>query len=161
MKFKFKDITEEKDVSSILSIYNSNENFLENHMGVKTISREFIINEIKDMYNMNFKSFVIINHNDEIVGVCDYKIGEEVYLSLLMIDSINKSNGIGSLIYHELEEIFKVNNVKSIRIDVVYNYEENVVGFWEKQGFTSCEEIELDWNGYKSKAVKMNKVITS
>ena len=83
----------------------------------------------------------------------------EVYLSLLMIDFRLKGNGLGKTIYNQLEKMFKSNNVQSIRIDVVYDYEENALEFWKKQGFVPNEKIELEWNGYKSNAIKMHKII--
>ncbi len=49
--------------------------------------------------------------------------------------------------------------VKKYRIDVVYNYDHNAVDFWEKQGFIPCEKIKLEWNGYKTNAIKMLKFI--
>ena len=55
--------------------------------------------------------------------------------------------------------MFKSNNVQYIRIDVVYDYEENALEFWKKQGFVPNEKIELEWNGYKSNAIKMHKII--
>lgn len=36
---------------------------------------------------------------------------------------------------------------------------ENPLIFWEKQGFKPSEKIQLEWNGYKSKAIKMYKTI--
>lgn len=33
------------------------------------------------------------------------------------------------------------------------------LNFWKKQGFVPNEKIELEWNGYKSNAIKMHKII--
>lgn len=153
------DILTTNDVDKILDIYNSNISFLENHMGITTVSKEFIVEEIEKMKNIGFNSLVIRNSEGNIVGICDFKMEDEVYLSLLMIDAKQKRNGLGSRIYNELEQIFKAEDANRVRIDVVYDYEDNVVGFWEKQGFTHCEKIQLEWNGYKSKAIKMCKTI--
>lgn len=76
-----------------------------------------------------------------------------------MIHSSLKGKGLGKDIYNNLERVFKSNNVKSIRIDVVCDYEENVVEFWKKQGFVSKDKVELEWNGYKSNVIKMYKNI--
>ncbi len=149
----------QKDVCKIVDIYNSNKNFLKNHIGISKVSKEFIFNEIEEMKNIGFTSYTIKDNKDEIVGLCDFKIEDEVYLSLLMIDAKLKRNGIGQAIYNELERIFKYNNASGIRIDVVYGYEDNAIGFWKKQGFISGEKIELEWNSYKSKAIKMYKTI--
>lgn len=156
--YKFDMITI-NDIDKILDIYNSNTSFLTNHMGTPTISKEFIVKEIEEMKNIGFNSLVIKNNENNIVGICDFKMADEVYLSLLMIDAKQKRKGLGSEIYNQLEQILKSKNAKRIRIDVVYDYEDNVVGFWEKQGFIYCEKVQLEWNGYKSNAVKMFKSI--
>lgn len=39
--YKF-DIITRNDIDKILDIYNSNTSFLENHMGISTVSKEFI-----------------------------------------------------------------------------------------------------------------------
>ena len=136
-------------INRILDIYNSNKSFLCNHLGVSSVSKEFILNEIEEMKKIGFNSSIM----------CDFKISHEVYLSLLMIDYRLKGNGLGKTIYNQLEKMFKSNNVQSIRIDVVYDYEENALEFWKKQGFVPNEKIELEWNGYKSNAIKMHKII--
>lgn len=46
---------------------------------------------------------------------------------------------------------------KSIRIDVVNDYQGNVVPFWKKQGFSEKETIMLEWRNKKSNAVVMRK----
>ena len=150
---------EQNDIDKIRDIYNSNKNFLVAHMGISSISKEFIYNEINEMKSIGFISSAIKDNKGEIIGVCDFKIQEEAYLSLLMIDSKLKRNGLGKDIYNQLEKMFKSNNVKRIRIDVVYDYEENALEFWKKQGFVPNEKIELEWNGYKSNAIKMHKII--
>ncbi len=42
-----------------------------------------------------------------IIGICDFKISEEVYLSLLMIDANQQGKGLGSIVYNQLEKLFK------------------------------------------------------
>lgn len=153
------DIIEQKDIDKVIDIYNSNKTFIENHLGVSRVSREFIVNEIQEMDNVGFTSAVMKDNKGNIVAICDYKIEDEVYLSLLMIDAKLKGKGLGQSIYNQFEKIFKAKNVSRIRLDVVYDYKENVIGFWEKQGFISSEKIQLEWNGHKSKAVKMYKSI--
>lgn len=157
--YRIKEI-EKNDIDKIVDIYNSNKTFLENHLGISTVSKDFIINEIEEMKKIGFTSLAIKNNEDNIVGICDFKIGDEVYLSLLMIDDKLKGKGLGTIIYNHLEKIFKSKNSKKIRIDVVYDYKENVLSFWKKQGFIPNEKVQLEWNGYKSKAIKMYKIIT-
>lgn len=153
------DKVDPNDINGILDIYNSNKTFLCNHMGTSSVSKEFILNEIEEMKRVGFNSSIIKDNKGEIIGLCDFKISDEVYLSLLMIDYKLKGNGLGKTIYNQLERMFKSKNAKRIRIDVVYDYEENVLEFWRKQGFISNEKIELEWNGYKSNAIKMYKII--
>ncbi len=147
------------DIDRIVEIYNSNVTFLITHMGTSNISKEFILNEINKMKNYGFISSLIKNNKNEIIGLCDFKIQKEAYLSLLIIHSKFKGNGFGRDIYNHLERVFKLNNVKRVRIDVIYDYEENVLGFWKKQGFVIDGEVELEWNGYKSNAIRMIKII--
>lgn len=153
------EAVDKNNINRIVDIYNSNKTFLYSHMGVSSISKQFVFNEIEQMKKVGFNSIIIKDNIGEIIGLCDYKIDYEVYLSLLMIDGKLKDKGLGKLIYNQLEKMFKAMNAKCIRIDVVYEYEKNVSGFWEKQGFISNEKIELEWNGYKSNAYKMYKII--
>lgn len=153
------DKVKQNDINKIVDIYNSNRNFLYSHMGISSISKDFIFNEIEEMKKMGFISSIIKDNKGEIVGLCDFKITDEVYLSLLMIDAKVKGNGVGRTIYNQLEKMFKSKNATSIRIDIVYDYEENILGFWRKQGFIYSKKIELEWNGYKSNAIKMYKTI--
>lgn len=153
------EMIDKNNIDKIVEIYNSNKIFLESHVGIPNVSKDFIINEIEQMKNIGFSSLVIKNNEGNIVGVCDFKIGDEAYLSLLMIDAKLKGNGLGSIIYNQLEKIFKAEGMNRIRIDVVYDYEENVFGFWIKHGFISCKKIQLEWNGHKSNAIKMYKNI--
>ena len=48
---------------------------------------------------------------------------------------------------------------KSIRIDVVKDYKENVMSFWRQLGFQACEEVKLTWGNKSSLAVVMRKVL--
>lgn len=150
---------EENYVDAVVDIYNSNKTFLQNHMGISRVTKDFILKEIEEMKNHGFDSLIIKNNPGEIVGVCDFKIEDEAYLSLLMIDDKHRGNGIGGRVYNQLEKIFKSKKVSSVRIDVVCDYEENVLRFWEKQGFVANEKINLYWNGYKLNAIKMYKSI--
>ncbi|MEE0452215.1 GNAT family N-acetyltransferase [Peptacetobacter sp.] len=75
------------------------------------------------------------------------------------MDANQQGKEIGSVVYNQLEQLFKENLANKVRIDVVYNYNHNAVDFWKKQGFTPCEKIQLEWNGYKTDAIKMLKFI--
>ena len=43
------DMITENDIDKILDIYNSNTSFLENHIGIKTVSKKFIVGEIESL----------------------------------------------------------------------------------------------------------------
>lgn len=75
------------DVREITYIYNSNKTFLEHHLGVPMVSNKFILCEIKEMSENGFLSRLIIDkQTEDVVGLCDYKIEDCVYLSLLMLN---------------------------------------------------------------------------
>ena len=46
-------------INRILDIYNSNKSFLCNHLGVSSVSKEFILNEIEEMKKIGFNSSII------------------------------------------------------------------------------------------------------
>lgn len=146
------------DVDDLVKIYNSNPTFLENHLGASKISRELILDELDEMKEMGFVSELLIHkETGNILGFCDYKPGDCIYLSLLMLDGKLKGKGAGREIYQYMEERFRCQKAGSVRIDVVDDYEGHVLGFWEKQGFVSRKEITLEWHGKKSRAKMMKR----
>ncbi len=151
----------EKDILEITKIYNNNIKFLEKHIGCSSVDENFINSEIKEMKLSNFISTCIVDfESDNAVGVIDYNIGEtEVYLSLIMIDSNLQGNGLGKSLYRHFERLMKDKNQKVIKIDVVNDYENNLVSFWESLGFVSDKEIELVWGCKRSKAFVMKKIL--
>lgn len=146
------------DIDAIVKIYNSNNKFLINHLGKDTIDKNFIINEMKEMKSLNFLSCVIVEaQTNKIIGVLDYNPKSTVYLSLMMINSEYQGNGIGDYIYKMFEKDMIKSGKKSIRIDVVNDYSGNAIGFWEKQGFTPKESLNLTWGNKESSAIVMKK----
>ena len=51
------------------------------------------------------------------------------------------------IIYQGFEEYIKSLKSKSIRIDVVTNYDSSVLKFWTHNGFVKLKNIELNWAG--------------
>ncbi len=148
------------DVCTIVEIYNSNEKFLVNHLGYKSVDDRFINNELVDMETAGFLSCVITDvETGNIIGVVDYKPDTTVYLSLIMIDKKYHNRGIGALVYNMFEEDMQRSGKQSIRIDVVNDYEGNVVDFWKKQGFIPQEQIKLSWGNKQSNALVMLKAL--
>ena len=86
---------EETDIQVILTIYNSNRDFLIHHIGRDDVDEEFILHEINEMREHGFSSNLIYDE-DNPIGVIDYMLQPSgyVYLSLLMIDKHlhNKGN---------------------------------------------------------------------
>lgn len=58
-----------------------------------------------------------------------------------------KSKVIGKQIYNLFEQYLQSSNSKSIRIDVVNNYNKNIYEFWTNLGFEKVKDIELEWSG--------------
>ncbi len=146
------------DYERVVAIYNSNREFLRNHLGTEAADEAFILTEGVTMKKVGFQSCVIVDGEAQTVqGVLDYKSDEEVYLSLLMLSEELQGKGIGKDIYSMFERKMRKEKRASIRIDVVNDYPENVVPFWEKQGFVGNETITLEWGNKKSNAIVMRK----
>ena len=112
------------------------------------------------MEEIKFKSCKIVeNSTNRIIGIIDFKVEDESYLSLLMIDKKLQGTGIGKIIFNEFEKYAKSLNSKSIKIDVVTEYDENVLNFWINNGFIKLKDIELNWSGKILHAVQLIKKI--
>lgn len=158
-KYMIRDV-QEKDIKAIVDIYNSNYQFLFHHLGVKSVDETFMIQEISTMRKLGFRPSVIVNQkNTTLQGILDYKLGQEVYLSLIMLAKNLQGNGTGSSLYSCFESKMIQDKRGSIRIDVVNDYQKNLVPFWKKHGFEEAEEIVLNWGNKKSKAVVMRKYL--
>ena len=146
------------DIDAIVSVYNSNTDFLVNHLGMELVDNKFVSNEMQEMKSMKFLSCVIIDSStNTVIGVLDYKPDNAVYLSLMMIDSEHQKCGVGMSVYTQFEKSMHQLGKDSVRIDVVNDYIGNVVEFWEKQGFILKDEIKLSWGQKQSTAVVMIK----
>ena len=156
MKFVFEKI-EEDDLERIVEIYNSNEKFLTNHIGLSKIDKDWVESELLETKNAGFKSHKIIDlDSSSLIGFIDYEIGDEVYLSLLMLDSEYSGRGIGREVYNLFEKNI-CSNSNAIRIDVVSNYNNYILKFWEKLGFAYDDNIKIKWNNKVLDALLMRK----
>lgn len=154
------DLIKNEDLNEVIEVYNSNKHFLINHMDKDKITNEWIINELESMKKVGFFSCKIVDVNSEkIIGVIDFKIEHETYLSLLMIHSDFKNKGFGKLLFKSFEEYAKSLKSKCIRIDVVTNYDDSVLNFWSKNGFTKFKNVTLNWTGKDLPATTMKKVL--
>lgn len=148
------------DFKQVVEVYNSNQKFLINHLGVEFIDEDFISEEVSTMGKEGFSSCVIVNsETQEIQGVLDYKSDKETYISLFMLSADLHGKGIGSDIYSFFESKMLQAESVSIRLDVVNDYKENVVPFWKSLGFLEYESVTLDWRNKKSNAVVMRKYL--
>ncbi|MDF2944364.1 MAG: GCN5-related N-acetyltransferase [Herbinix sp.] len=154
----FIDKVDIKDVEDIVMVYNSHPHFLMNHMEVNEINKEWLLEELDAMKNIDFNSTKVVEKaSGKLVGIIDYKIEEETYLSLLMIHNDCLNKGFGKVIYQAFEEYIKLEQSKFIRIDVVTDYNDRVLSFWTNNGFKKIETIELNWTGKVLPAVIMKK----
>jgi len=154
------DIIDNKDLNEIVEIYNSNKNFLLSHMNMENITGQWVIEEIESMKKAGFYSCKIVDIPlGKMIGIIDFKIGKETYLSLLVIHKDLKCRGYGKLILHAFEEYAKTLKSQYIRIDVVTNYDSSVLDFWIKNKFIKFEEVELNWVGKILPAVSMKKYL--
>lgn len=152
------DLVEIKDVDGIASVYNSNKRFLASHMDKEKVSKEWILQELQSMKKVGFNSCKIIETNSgRVIGVMDFKISRETYLSLLMIHNDHRGKGLGKLIYRSFEEYAKAQGSKCVRIDVVTGYDDSVLDFWTKNGFAKIRDVELNWTGKTLPAITMKK----
>ncbi|SBW01479.1 conserved hypothetical protein [uncultured Eubacteriales bacterium] len=147
-----------EDILRLAELYNSNLDFLKSHLGTDRVTADFIQKELNEMAGAGFQSCVLTDSKSgQIIALCDYRLGEETYLSLLMLDGGRKGKGLGRRAYGYLEEIFRRDGARRVRIDVVDGYAGNVVGFWEKQGFLFQEYLVLNWDGHPMRARVMKK----
>jgi len=148
----------EEDIKQITKIYNSNPIFLKSHLSVEAVAENWVLEEYKYMQKLGFSSCKIVDIEfNEVVGFMDFKISEETYLPLIIIDGQKKTKGIGSEVLKCFEKYAKAQGSKYIRIDVAANYKESSLGFWEKRGFVAQDEIKLSWGEISFPAIKMIK----
>lgn len=153
---------EKSELELALNIYNSNKEFLIHHLGKECVDEEFLINEIDEMLAHGFTSN-IVSIEDEPVGIIDYLLNDEgyVYLSLLMLARENQKKVLGKKVYSSFENMVRNYGANTIRIDVVDDYENNVIPFWKKMGFETKRHDELTWGDKKSKVSVMKKDLQS
>ena len=142
-----------EDAGDIVRLYNSNPCFLERHLGCRAVDGTFVLQEWRQMKKEGFSTTVIADaQTGAAVGFIDCRDSEPVYLSLFLLDAALQGKGLGTELYREFEEMQRRRGRKGIRIDVVDDYEGNLVPFWKRRGFEEGEEITLEWGGKASRA---------
>lgn len=150
----------EQDVEVITAIYNSNPTFLAEHLGQPTVDSQLVREELDEMRQMSFDSAVITDKQlGKIVAYSDFQTKSTVYFSLLLVDGALQDKGRGREIYALLEEYFRKLHCRTVRIDVVYGYKGNAVGFWEHCGFCRDGEGTVEWHDKSSPASIMKKTL--
>ena len=146
------------DTDAVLDIYNSNPDFLLHHLDLERVDAAFLHREQEEMRQAGFSSCVLSGAQDGLpVGVLDYRPGDCAYLSLLMLHRAQRGVGLGRACYAFFERYAARQGSRSIRIDVVDDYEGNALPFWERQGFCARERTELRWGEKRSRALVMVK----
>lgn len=159
-RYIFREIQTE-DISQLLDIYNSNTEFLIHHLGRERVDGHWLLGELEDMKVSNFRSLGVVDEEqNKLIGHFDFKVAEEAYLSLFMLDKSCQNSGLGSHLYRLFEQEI-LGKSHSVRIDVVKGYNHKVKEFWLKQGFIVDEEIDLEWNGNTLKADIMRKKLVT
>lgn len=149
---------QEADYAAVSAIYNSNRSFLRSHLGMDRVDEAFVAEEAACMRKLGFCSCAIVSEESaKLLGVLDYRTGQEVYLSLIMLDESLQGQGVGRSLYLDFERQMLKDGSKSIRIDVVNDYPGHLVPFWKKLGFSEGESVTLDWGKKSSRAVVMRK----
>jgi len=148
------------DCGSIVNVYRSNIEFLRVHLGKTTVDDAFAAEEMKEMREMGFSTWVIVQKKDNSVqGILEYKSGQEVYLSLLMLSASIQRQGIGRDVYRHFEKSMKEQGCSSIRLDVVTTYSHDVLNFWKSLGFCEKDKTVLQWHDKRNQARTMKKLL--
>ncbi len=148
------------DLQTVTDIYNSNPHFLIHHLGQPQVDRDFIEKEWQQMHTMNFICCLAEDPaTGQAVGFLDYCEDETVYLSLMMLDAKAQGKGLGARCFRHFEQEMARHGRKSIRIDVVNDYPDTPLPFWEKQGFTATDTVTLTWGSKSSHARVMRKTL--
>ena len=147
------------DAELIASIYRSNPEFSKFQLGTNWVSTDFVLGDMVEMWRAGFRSVLIREGEGTLVGFCDYKRGETVYLSLLVVDGAFQHQGMGAEIYQLLEQEFRREKAGAVIVDVPNRKDNVVVQFWKKQGFIPLETVTMKGNCQTYEAVVMRKVI--
>lgn len=154
------DLVENKDLNEILEVYNSNRHFLINHLDKEKVTVKWVLGELESMKEVGFCSCKIVeNSSGKIIGVMDFKVEEETYLSLLMVHNDYRCMGYGKLIFQAFEEYSKSLKSNCIRVDVVTSYDDSVLDFWIRNEFIKFKDTELNWAGKILPAITMKKTL--
>lgn len=149
-----------EDILDITEIYNSNKDFLKKHTNKENVTFDWLLEDLKETRNAGFSPCKIVEKSTgKILGILDFKISSETYLSLFMLHHDYINRGIGKTVFKEFETYVKNNGSNAIRIDVVDSKNEDALRFWVKRGFVKIKEVSLSWGDAVLQASLMKKDI--
>lgn len=142
--------TDAADIEAITTLFNSNPSFLRSHLDLDVVTSEWVIAQQAQMHGMNFVTAKMVERvSGDIVGYCEYRLGETAYLSLFVMDGLVQGKLFGTAAYELLERYLIENGSEAARIDVVHGYDGNAVSFWQKCGYAAMQDITMYW-GHKA-----------
>jgi uncharacterized cupin superfamily protein/RimJ/RimL family protein N-acetyltransferase len=142
----------EADVQEVLSIFKKSPTYFEKVDGcspAEKTARHAIVDGPKNTNEMYFNEFLIIQRNEQPIGVVDLHANHPeigiCYIGLLLIDEELFGQGIGTQCYNFIEDyILRSYECKQIRLGI--SAENNVSGFWVKMGFKPSGK-SYEWKG--------------
>ncbi|MEG1687042.1 MAG: GNAT family N-acetyltransferase [Angelakisella sp.] len=136
----------DEDVDTITALFNSNPEFLHGHLGLDAINYAWIIAQQTQMREQHFVTAKLVERaSGKVVGYCEYRHGETAYLSMFLMEGGIQGRLLGTAAYEMLEHYLFDNGSKAARIDVVFGYEGDTVSFWQKRGFSTMQDIKINW----------------
>lgn len=160
-QFQLIPLTSE-NVERALEVYNSNEDFLVDHLGETRVPQDWLTEELHHANESGFTIFgVHKTDTGDVLGIIDLGLfGDLAYLSLLILKKDAQRKGVGSEIFQNLELFLKKKKMKTIRLDVVKGRGfEGVLAFWKHHGFVEQNEIIVKWRHRRLPACAMKKDI--
>lgn len=144
MKISFREVNAVniQEVHEVYAVIRQAPQYFLNVAGVKTVSLETALKEMKDQPSKHVPShqkiFLVVILDDKPIGVADFhkdhpNVGT-AYIGLLLIGEKFQKKGIGKAVYENLETWIKKNcKVEMLLLGV--SVANNVEGFWTKMGF--------------------------
>lgn len=157
--YEIKPAADTDDAELIAAIYRSNPEFSKFQLGTNWVSTDFVLNDMVEMWRAGFRSVIIREGEGTLVGFCDYKPGETVYLSMLVVDGALQRQGMGTEIYQVLEQEFRREKAGAVMVEVPKRGDNATFRFWKKQGFIPLETVTMEANNQKYEADVMRKSI--
>jgi ribosomal protein S18 acetylase RimI-like enzyme len=145
--FEIRRVTED-DLPAILQVYQGCEDFLT--LGpVAKASMEMVLTDLKISKEEGGSFCGIYGDDGNMIGIVDFVLNNYqgnpnvAYLSLLMIDSSFRDQGVGKAVFDAVEkEIRKDPLVTKLLAGVQVNNPQ-AVRFWQRRGFSIVSEAKL------------------